>query len=1328
MNTAVLVGLLQSLLVVLLPLVSSTPAQGDHYFSGEHELNEFLVKSSIAKQKEESVTVTLNSSVTHVLSSRQFISTLRANAKQSFSIQSDSPYTPAHITCQNEKGTSNNHTNGIAFVNFGRVMMNNLIFSHCGATLNQKALKHINDSDIHFDRNASAVLLFNHCGHVLLTNISVYQYRGFAVVGANILQNSTFNTMTVSQLGKIEKHVSPVNSGSGVLILYVDSNLFTEDHNPLLTLNANIYRNNRNNLDYPKCQTNTYGSNLYSVYHRPIYYAGGLTIIYNQQNITVQVHIVGSTFAENYGGYAAAMLVEHLNSHAKSQTTITGTHFLANTIKSSCHGSGLVFFTFFSYDQLAHVKLHNHSYDSLPHYTLLSVTASSFTNHSGDKGAVYLAVTNQVIFQVNIVFKKVSFISNQAKHGDGVCMFASTYNQFDLLNTGLEIALEDMTGKQTSFAIVASFNFNPSPFLVSNNSQELQAAHGIPTSSIFTFRYVKLLNITGSELSPSEFSRNFGSVIELLSTDIHLQGHLTFTNNHAYDGAAIKMISFSHIKLGNNLTASFINNTAQQQGGAIYADTHQRVCLFQIRNYSNYNTALPNPMLHFVNNFARQAGNAIFADPIFNCYMFPADNLTDNTQLRRFYDSLFHFQSLGQNGNYELSTAPVKLVPCTQNNNKHTEIKTFPGKTIRVKLKALTAAALNQTAYTVVYTTPGKWNGNGKHITNIPQWWFSHGQEVQVIREDQSCTTLNITIRTSNDNCTQSENKDSNSCQGVLIFSLPNRPGAFTKRVKVQKCPMGFSLKPSTGICECSRLLQTFDQSARCNIQSHKIHTPSLANYWLGEVSGENGTKRIGIALNCPLSLCNTSLFGRRPVLHLNKKTGKLMYMCLNNRHGVLCGRCKPGYSVGMNTDKCLKCTNWWLFTLLAYLASGIVLILALYCLRLTLAVGTLNGFLFYTNCSFTELLDFLIIKSGIKTLDAYSSFSSAALRVPNLALGHAICMYDGLTEVGKVTFQFSYPLYLLLVIGLLTLISCYSLRVSRYLRSSTIQVFVTVMHLSFLRMLLTVTDVFTPAYVYTESSSSVVWARNGTILYFESEHRILVLVSSSVMLLFLLPYLAMLIVAKPLKCIPCIHHQIQAVLDVFHAPYKQKYKRWFVFRLIMQIALIILYTCLRQNDYYLFGIISGVALVNFIVVQAYVKPFKNALINVLDLWLMVNFAVATITVWYFFHKKQLTTIALLTCNILITLIIVTFAAILVYHILWVTGCLERMTEFFTTLQRSFSNWRTKRKMTRATLLLSFRPAPGYQSTCSNDNYSPGFSPCSQLREPILGINEENDS
>ena len=433
--------LLWIVVTVLLCQASSAQPQANnsHYFSGRYELNEFLVECSKANQQAKSVRVTLNSSVRHFLNSSQFITTLEANGTQSFSIQSDSPSTPAHIICQPE----DKHTNGIAFVQFSHVRMSNLIFIYCGATLSQEALDKINDSDIHFDRRASAVLLFNHCRQVLLTNISIYKYRGFAVVGTNILHSSSFNTMRVSQ----QNNASIKNSGSGVLILYVDTPLFNKSHSPHLTLVENVYHNNNSSLAYHECQTELYSSSFNTIKQLPIYYAAGLTVIYNQRTIPAQVHVLGGSFAKNSGWYASAMLVEHLNSHAKSITTIKGANFSANTIKYTCHGSGLVFFTFFSSDELAQVNLHN---QSLFTSTLLTVTETQFANHSGNKGVVYLAVTNQVKFQVKVLFKNVYFNSNQAKRGAGVCMFASIYNEFDLLNTGLEVYLEGVKGKLTS--------------------------------------------------------------------------------------------------------------------------------------------------------------------------------------------------------------------------------------------------------------------------------------------------------------------------------------------------------------------------------------------------------------------------------------------------------------------------------------------------------------------------------------------------------------------------------------------------------------------------------------------------------------------------------------------------------------------------------------------------------------------------------------------------------------------------------------------------------------------------------------------------------------
>ena len=68
---------------------------------------------------------------------------------------------------------------------------------------------------------------------------------------------------------------------------------------------------------------------------------------------------------------------------------------------------------------------------------------------------------------------------------------------------------------------------------------------------------------------------------------------------------------------------------------------------------------------------------------------------------------------------------------------------------------------------------------------------------------------------------------------------------------------------------------------------------------------------------------------------------------CNYNRSSLLCGKCQKGFSLVFGSSKCLKCSNSYL-SLLAL--AGIVLVVFLLILKLTVAVGTINGLIFYAN------------------------------------------------------------------------------------------------------------------------------------------------------------------------------------------------------------------------------------------------------------------------------------------------------------------------------------------------------------------------------------------
>ena len=79
-----------------------------------------------------------------------------------------------------------------------------------------------------------------------------------------------------------------------------------------------------------------------------------------------------------------------------------------------------------------------------------------------------------------------------------------------------------------------------------------------------------------------------------------------------------------------------------------------------------------------------------------------------------------------------------------------------------------------------------------------------------------------------------------------------------------------------------------------------------------------------------------------------NKLNDKVKSLCLKNRAGVLCSQCAPGYSVVFGSNDCIRCSNWWLLTLIVYGIAGPLLVYLLYAFKLTLSTGEINGIIFY--------------------------------------------------------------------------------------------------------------------------------------------------------------------------------------------------------------------------------------------------------------------------------------------------------------------------------------------------------------------------------------------
>ena len=751
------------------------------------------------------------------------------------------------------------------------------------------------------------------------------------------------------------------------------------------------------------------------------------------------------------------------------------------------------------------------------------------------------------------------------------------------------------------------------------------------------------------------------------------------------------MDGFSYLYLIKSSNILFRNNSAYTLGGAIYIYNGIMIspikCVFQIQENNTIRYAIN---VTFINNTAVYAGSSIFAFPIYDCYM--NSNYMSSSKASNYYKEVFKFHD--NTGLQSLSTVPKELTLKSQNN-----ITTYPGKQFSVCIAAKDANG--HFVYSVIGVSIEL-----RKAQQANQIFINKGSE-HILKENFSCTHIHITLGT---------HKNLN-VNGSLVFSAPNHVHTISLRIHLQKCLLGFRLNEFSKICECElawhRLRQS--ESIQCNISDGTIKqlTPYF-NVWAGIVLLPDGNKVFGASNNCPFGHC-FYVHAAQFFIAINSTTIGLLdnngvrkpSICGDHRIGVLCGACEKGYSTVISGRNCQKCSNKWLWLIIVYAIAGPLLIYMLYTLRLTLTIGTLNGIIFYAqavaNLGPNELLHFSFRFSGI--LEVLSYILTVFIQPFQLQLPLPVCFFNGMTELWRRGLVILFPLYILTIVAVLIILSRFSIRVSNRIAHSSVQILVTVVHLSFSSILVLLVDTFTPGHIHTSDSVIVVWYWDGNVPYGSRHHVVLMVISTLVGLLFLLPYILLLLFSKPVRRYRCIYMYTQNILDSIHAPYKENKQYWFVLRLFFFTASYIVYTFVSNILVSICVICISLGLVT--IAQAYNKPFKNKCIDYLDLSIMINlFLLASTAAVCLVFRKYNIVAAITVCFVLVVML--TFFAVIVGHVVWVTGKYKTFNRRFQQLHSRFS-----------TVNLSYNDL--FSSNQALERYDDSFyGSCSQFREPLL--------
>ena len=274
-----------------------------------------------------------------------------------------------------------------------------------------------------------------------------------------------------------------------------------------------------------------------------------------------------------------------------------------------------------------------------------------------------------------------------------------------------------------------------------------------------------------------------------------------------------------------------------------------------------------------------------------------------------------------------------------------------------------------------------------------------------------------------------------------------------------------------------------------------------------------------------------------------------------------MCGECKAGLSLALGSSKCLQCSNLHILLLLPFSLAGVALVLLL----LTVADGTINGLIFYANI--------VAVNRAIFFPPNQTNILTVFIAWVNLDLGIETCFFDGMDEYAKTWLQFAFPLYVWCLMGVIIIMSRYSLVITRLLGSNPVPALATLFLLSYAKLLRTIISALFFTFLdYPSNVQVAVWLRDGNIQYLHGKHIALFLVASLTLLILFLPYTFLITVGHWLQAesIQKFFHWINKIkpfLDAYQAPYRDKLRYWTGLLLCLRCALFLVFAFNIQAD-----------------------------------------------------------------------------------------------------------------------------------------------------------------
>ena len=751
--------------------------------------------------------------------------------------------------------------------------------------------------------------------------------------------------------------------------------------------------------------------------------------------------------------------------------------------------------------------------------------------------------------------------------------------------------------------------------------------------------YGGVISILQSEiiLQGTVFSNNsasYGGAIQAVDAKINITGNDSFTQNLAtVNGGALALAEGSVVYLiFETASLTFSENIATSFGGAISVEDNSVHCSYDwnVNGFIGFNgpteyecSYLPDLPRCFNSTLASfkdkinisfssnsaMAGSAIFGGEI--------DKTVSN--IRFYYLEVEEYPTIGDlfhylinvniddtNNGSSISSTPNRVCGCINGqpdcSDPHSpyEVSVYPGQTIGVSL-----VAVGQRNGTVPSTITAQYVSDDGAT-------FRDFQSTQT--SNPTCTELYYTIFSLKET-EVIELYAEGTCRAEIRLSI---------NVILLDCPIGFTLN-SSNQCVCDERMQRYTNS--CNIDNGEITRIASDDFWVGV----DNTEGLILHPHCPFDYCTTdtvhfTLVDGIPVENGNSNHKNVTLndtavstennissdaifnntQCNYNRAGLLCGKCQKNFSLVFGDSKCLKCSNSYLSLLIAFALAGLILVIFLLILKLTVAVGTINGLIFYAN----------IVSVNREKLfpSGETNILTVFIAWVNLDLGIETCFFDGMDAYSKAWLQYAFPLYVWALVGAIILASRHSTRIARCFGNNPVAVLATLFLLSYAKLLRSIINPLFVTYLEYRYDSKAVWLVDGSISYLKGKHIPLFLISLLALLLLFIPFTLLLLLGQWIqaqserKCFKWISdYRVTTFLDVYHGPFKTKHRYWCGLLLVTRFVLFLVSAFNVDGDTRINFLAVAVCLFGLSHMFCWFRVYKAWYLNALEASFIIN-------------------------------------------------------------------------------------------------------------------------